>query len=57
MHPDERSIEIQLYDAFSTRLFGGNVVGVVYADERLDDDAMQRLRRKSRLRPPASSPS
>ena len=28
MHPDERSIEIQLYDAFSTRLFGGNVTGV-----------------------------
>jgi hypothetical protein len=43
MHPDERSIEIQLYDAFSTRLFGGNVAGVVNADERLDDDAMQEI--------------
>jgi PhzF family phenazine biosynthesis protein len=43
MHPDKRSIQIQLYDVFSTRLFGGNVAGVVYADERLDDDAMQQI--------------
>jgi hypothetical protein len=41
MHPDERSIEI--HDAFSTRFFGGNVAGVVHADERLDDDAMQEI--------------
>jgi two-component sensor histidine kinase len=39
MHPDERLIQIQLYDVFSTRLFGGNVAGVVYADEWLGDDA------------------
>jgi hypothetical protein len=41
--PTRCSIEIQLYDAFSTRLFRGNVAGVVYADERLDEKAMQEI--------------
>jgi trans-2,3-dihydro-3-hydroxyanthranilate isomerase len=36
-------VEIQLYDAFSTQLFGGNVAGVVHADKTLDDDTMQRV--------------
>src|SRR5690242_9143612 len=43
MRPAERSIEIQLWDAFSARIFGGNVAGVVLADHALDDDLMQRI--------------
>jgi PhzF family phenazine biosynthesis protein len=43
MRPVERSIEFQLWDAFSTRIFGGNVAGVVFADEALDDDLMRRI--------------
>jgi predicted PhzF superfamily epimerase YddE/YHI9 len=35
MRSVEREIAVELWDAFSTRIFGGNVAGVVRADEEI----------------------
>ena len=41
-----RSIDIKLFDAFSDRLFGGNVAGVVVDADGLNDDDMRMVARE-----------